>query len=317
MKKLRICVLGGTGFIGQHLLFTLARDGHHLRVLTRRREAHRELLVIPTLELVETDVHLVSELTGQFKGCDTVINLTGILHASGAPHGDFRSVHADLPRKVVEASQFNGIRRLLHMSALKASPEGPSEYLRTKGEGEQAVLAARHMDVTAFRPSVVFGPRDNFFNQFAAMLRFAPFIPLAGAEARFAPVFVGDVVEAFVRTLRARDSYGKAYELCGPRVYTLRELVKLTGRFTGRRRPVIGLGPGPARLLARTMELLPEPPMTRDNLASMSVDNVCHSDGLGELGITPTELETVVPGYLTRDGRDRYLQSLRSAARRG
>jgi len=317
MKKLSICVLGGTGFIGHHLLFVLARDGHRLRVLTRRREAHRDLLVIPTLELVETDVHLVSELTHQFKGCDTVINLTGILNPSGGPHGDFKTVHADLPAKVAEACRFNGIRRLLHMSALQSSTAGPSEYQRTKGAGEQAVLNAPEMDVTVFKPSVVFGPRDNFFNQFARLLRLAPFMPLAGAEARFAPVFVGDVVEAFARCLRDRDSYGQAYELCGPRIYTLRELVRLSGRYSGHRRPVIGLGPGPARLLARAMEFLPTPPMTRDNLASMSVDSVCHEDGLAALGIRATELETVVPAYLSRDGRERYLQDLRSAARRG
>ncbi|MDZ7751893.1 MAG: complex I NDUFA9 subunit family protein [Gammaproteobacteria bacterium] len=317
MKKLNICVLGGTGFIGHNLLFVLARDGHRLRVLTRRREGHRDLLVIPTLELVETDVHLVSELSSQFKDCDTVINLTGILNPAAGPHGDFKTVHADLPAKVVEACRFNGIRRLLHMSALQSSTEGPSEYQRTKGAGEQAVLGAPDMDATVFKPSVVFGPEDNFFNQFARLLRLAPFMPLAGADTRFAPVFVGDVVEAFARCLRNRDSYGQAYELCGPKVYTLRELVRLSGRYSGHRRPVIGLGPGPARLLARAMEFLPTPPMTRDNLASMSVDSVCHSDGLAALGIRATELETVVPAYLSRSGRDRYLQNLRSAARRG
>ncbi len=316
MDKHRICVLGGTGFVGRHLMFSLARQGHHLRVLTRRRERHRELLVIPTLELVEADVHYVSDLTERFQGCDTVINLTGILNPGAGEANSFEQVHAALPGKVVEACRFNGIRRLLHMSALGADPQGPSEYLRSKGRGEAAVTAAADLETTLFRPSVVFGPGDSFLNRFAAILRLAPVVPLASATTRFAPVYVGDVADAFIHALGERATIGRSYDLCGPRVYTLQELVEYTGRTIGRRPWVFGLGPKASRLQAHAMEYLPGPPLSRDNLASMSQDSVCADNGLGTLGIEPTALEAIAPAYLAGRGRETRYTDFRSHARR-
>lgn len=319
MRKHRICVLGGTGFVGHRLLHGLGRQGHHLRVLTRRRERHKDLLVLPTLELVEADVHYVSELSEQLAGCDVVINLVGILNAGAGAAGSFEAVHGELPAKVVEACRFNGIRRLLHMSALGASPQGPSEYLRTKAAGEEAVLAAARegLDVTMFRPSVIFGPEDDFFNRFAALVKLAPALPLAKPDARFAPVYVGDVVEAFLRTLDDRAAFGRTYELCGPGIYTLRELVEYVARQLGRRRWILGLGEGAAELQAKVFERLPGRILTRDNLRSLEVDSVCSEDGLEALGIRPTSLEAVAPAMLARAGRESYYQSLRVVAGRG
>ncbi len=319
MKKHRLCLLGGTGFIGQQLIARLARQGHHLRVLTRRRERHRELLVLPTLELVETNIHLVSELSARFQGCDAVINLVGALHDRDAPEESLAAVHAELPGKVVEACQFNGITRLLHMSALHADPQGPSQYLRTKGEGENRVhgAAKEGMAVTSFRPSVVFGPDDSFYNRFAALLNLSVVLPLACPEARFAPVYVGDVAEAFLRALDERKTFGQRYDLCGPQIYTLRELVRYTASAMGLKRLVLGLGDGASRAQARIMEWVPGKPFTRDNYLSMQVDSVCRTDGLAALNITPTSVDAVMPAHLQSRNRAVWLSGLRTLAGRG
>ncbi len=319
MRKHRLCVLGGTGFIGRHLISRLARQGHYLRVLTRRRERHRELLVMPTLELVESNIHRVSELSARFKGCDAVINLVGALNDGPTSSESLEAVHAQLPGKVVEACQFNGIRRYLHMSALNADPEGPSQYLRTKGVGENQVHAAIRdgMEVTSFRPSVVFGHDDSFFNRFAGLLSLSPVLPLACPETRFAPVYVGDVADAFMQALDDRATYGQRYDLCGPHTYTLRELVAYTAKSMGARRLVIGLGDGASRLQARLMEWVPGKPFTRDNYLSMQVDSVCRSDGLAALGIEPTSVDAVMPVHLQARSRAVWLNGLRTLAGRG
>lgn len=319
MKKHRICLLGGTGFVGRHLVTHLARQGHFLRVLTRRRERHRNLLVVPTLELVETNIHYVSDLSTHFKGCDTVINLVGTLNGANNPEGSLEAVHVDLPRKVAEACRFNGITRLLHMSALNADPKGPSAYLRSKGAGENLIHAeAREgLQVTSFRPSVVFGQDDDFFNRFAKLLALTPVLPLACPDARFAPVYVGNVVSAFVRALDDRKTFGQRYELCGPESHTLLDLVSYTARSAGLWRVILGLGDGASRLQARVMEWVPGKPFTRDNYLSMQVDSVCRSDGLKALGITPTGINAVVPEYLGSHSRSGYFSGLRVFARRG
>jgi len=319
MKKHRLCLLGATGFVGHHLVTRLAREGHPLRVLTRRRERSRDLLVFPTLELIQTDVHYVSDLTEHFKGCDAVINLVGTLHGEKAPEHGMEAVHVELPRKVVEAARFNGIARVLHMSALNADPNGPSEYLRTKGRGEDVVHESTRegMRVTSFRPSVIFGPGDHFFNRFSALLRLSPILPLACPDARFAPVFAGDVAEAFVKSLDDKTSFGQRLELCGPQTLTLRELVRYTARTVGLRRLVVGLGDSASRLQARLLEFAPGKPFTRDNYLSMQVDSVCRSDGLQRLGITPTGIDAVVPAYLGATNKASYLSGLRGLGGRG
>ncbi len=319
MRKHSICVLGGTGFVGRHLLSHLARQGHVLRVLTRRRERHRDLLVIPTLELIETDVHLVSELSTCFKDCDAVINLVGILNEGGMPGESLVATHAELPGKVIEACKFNGVRRLLHMSALNADPRGPSEYLRSKGQGERLVqdAARQGMEVTIFRPSVIFGPDDDFFNRFARLLALAPVLPLACPQARFAPVYVGDVAEAFARSLDNRSTFGERYDLCGPDTFTLLELVQYTARAAGRRRLILGLGDRASRAQARIMEWVPGKPFTRDNYASMQVDSACLSDGLASLEIAATGVDAVIPEHLGARSRSAWLSELRALAGRG
>lgn len=305
--KHRICVLGGTGFVGRHLVARLARDGHTIKVLSRRRERNRELLVLPTVRVVQFDARDEASLAREFAGMDVVINLVGILNESR--RAKFREVHVDLPRRVLAACRKSGIKRILHMSAINAdSGRGASAYLRSKGEGENAMHAESGVAVTSFRPAVIFGPEDDFFNRFACAMKLAPlFFPLPAPNSRMAPVYVGDVVEAFARSLDMRATFGQRYDLCGPRAYTLRELVEFTAREAGVNRTVIGLGPTLSSLMARVLEFAPGKPMSRDNLASLKTDSVCKGEFPPVFNITPTPLEAVVPTYLKAvDSRRRY-----------
>lgn len=299
MKIRSLCVLGGTGFVGRQLLNQLPPDRYRIKVLTRRRERHRELRVLPNVELLEADAHDPATLRAAFRGCDAVINLVGILNEAGQ---GFAAVHVELPRKIVQACKEAGVRRVLQMSALHAdAANGPSQYLRTKGAGEDLVhaAAADGLQVTSFRPSVIFGPRDSFINRFAGLLRLAPYLfPLACPDSRFAPVYVGDVAHAFIIALENGTTIGHRYDLCGPRVYTLREIVELTAREFGLRRKIIGLNDTLSRWQARLFEFVPGKPFTLDNYRSLQVDSVCRGDnGLLQLGITPTSLEAVLPRY--------------------
>ena len=320
MAAKRIAVLGGSGFVGRRLVAALTRQGHSTRVFTRRRSRSRSLLVMPACEIVETDTHVASNLEAHLAGCDVVVNLAGILNEHPGAGNRFRDVHAELPGKLAEACRRHGIGRMLHMSALGAGDDAPSEYLRTKFRGEQAAHAAEAagIAVTSFRPSVVFGPEDSFFNRFAGLLALSPFaFPLACPRARFAPVYVGDVVRAFLAALGDDSTAGQRYALCGPHAYTLRELVEYTAEVTGRRRLVVGLGDGPSRLQARVFERLPGKPFSTDNYLSTRVDSVCSGgNGLERLGITPRSVESVVPSYLGRSERNAWLGRLRASAHR-
>jgi len=219
MRIKKICIVGGTGFVGRALANRLACDGHQLRVLTRDRERHKEnLILLPELELVQTDVHDLDRLKYHFAGCDAVINLVGILNERRNNGAEFRKVHVELTEKIIAACSAQGIARLLHMSALNADSNGPSHYLRTKGEAEDLVHAASALHVTSFRPSVIFGPEDSLFNRFAALLKIFPLLPLACAEARFSPVYVNDVVEAIALTLNEPAWYGRRLQLGGPQI---------------------------------------------------------------------------------------------------
>jgi NADH dehydrogenase len=307
------CVLGGAGFIGRHVCHALAAAGYRVRVATRDRErAKEQLILLPTVDVAAVNIHDPVQLAAFVRGADAVINLVGVLHDSRGDRS-FQSAHVELARKVVAACRSGGVRRLVHMSSLASARDGPSRYLRSKGEAE-AVVRESGLAWTIFRPSVVFGPGDSFLNLFAMVLRFSPVVALACPGARFQPVFVGDVAAACVRSLAELDSFGRSYELCGPRVYTLRELVEYVGTVTGRRRPVIGLNDTLSYLQALAMELLPVKLMTRDNYYSMKVDNVCSCDF--PFGIAPTALEAVAPSYLgQRTPRARY-QRFRGQARR-
>jgi len=297
-----IAILGGTGFVGTHLANRLARAGYRLRVLTRRRERSKHLLVIPTLTLVQADVHDPAVLERELAGCDAAVNLVGILNERGDDGRGFRAAHVELTARLLEACRRNGVRRLLHMSALNADPAGPSHYLRSKGEAEALVHAAHgeQLAVTSFRPSVIFGPEDQLFNRFAGLLRLSPGVfPLACPQARFAPVYVGDVAGAFARALDLAAAAGARYELCGPHVYTLRRIVEYTRDLLGLRRLILALPDAAARLQARLAELAPGKPFSRDNYRSLQVDSVCGADaGLARLGIEPTPVEAIVPRYI-------------------
>ena len=319
MSAKRIAILGGSGFVGRHLAAALTREGCATRVLTRRRSRSRSLLVMPTCEVVETNVHLASNLDTHLAGCDAVVNLTGILNEHAGAGEGFGDVHAELPGKLVEACRRHRIERMLHMSALGVGADAPSEYLRTKFRGEQAAHAAQAhgIAVTSFRPSVIFGPGDSFFNRFADLLALSPFVfPLACPEARFAPVYIDDVVRAFLAALADDATAGQRYELCGPRTYTLRELVVFTAGITGHRRLIIGLGDRLSRLQGQVLERIPGKPFSTDNYLSTKVDSVCSCNGLERLGIAPRSVESVVPGYLGRSERNSRLGRLRASARR-
>jgi uncharacterized protein YbjT (DUF2867 family) len=318
MRALSIVMFGGTGFIGSHLAARLAERDVTI-VAPTRHEAHAMHLMPLGVDIVEADIHDDATLRRLVAGKDAVINLVGILHARrGMPYGpEFRRVHVELPRRIVAACAAEGVPRYLHMSALGAHRDGPSMYQRSKADGELAATSEASVAATIFRPSVVFGPEDNFLNMFARLQRHLPVVPLAGADARFQPVYVGDVADAYAHALREPASRHRTYELGGPGIYTLAELVRLAGRYSGHPRPVIALPDGLARLQAAFFELLPGTPLiTRDNLDSMKVDNVVKPSNevltAEALDIKLTALESVAPQYLAPDGQ---LDELRSRAR--
>ena len=306
-----ICILGGTGFVGRHLASRLADGAQPIKVLTRRRARHRDLLVLPSLQLIEANIHDLDQLKTHFDGCGAVVNLVGILNEKGRAGSGFRHVHVELAEKVVRACIDCRVPRLLHMSALNAdATSGPSHYLRTKGEAENYVLTASRetMGVTSFRPSVIFGPEDGFLNRFARLLRLIPFIfPLACPASRFAPVYVGDVTKALVNALGDKSARGQRYDLCGPREYTLKELVEYTARLTGRSRWVIGLPNWLSKLQAMVLEFVPGKPFSLDNYHSLSRDSVC-----GDHLRCPTSLESIAPIYLGTRHREHRLQQFRT-----
>ena len=311
MKTSSVCILGGTGFVGRHLVNRLAAEGVRCRILTRRPHRHRHVGVARGSTLVEANVHDRAELVRQFAGQDAVINLVGILNEGGGEN--FRRVHYELPLSVLAACQTAGVPRLLHMSALNADAQrGTSNYLKTKGAAEDYLHAnAGGVAVTSFRPSVIFGPDDSFFNRFAALLRIPGPFPLACPKARFAPVYVGDVAEAFARALDDPGTFDQRYDLCGPRVFTLRELVDYTVEAMGERKPILELNDTLSRLQAKVLGVMPGRPFTMDNYRSMQMDSVCERDGLGRLGITPTDVDAIIPFVLGQRLPKQRLDSLR------
>lgn len=306
MKK--ILILGGTGFVGRHLCEKLTRLQWRATIPTRRPSNAQSVQILPFVDVVPADVHDEAALTKLVAGHDAVVNLVGILHGNGAA---FEYAHVELPAKLARACLAAGVPRLVHVSALGADGRhpgtAPSLYLRSKSQGE-AVLqraAAQGLQLTMLRPSVMYGAGDRFLNLFARLQRVFPVLPLAGAAARFQPVWVEDVAQAIVNCLQDPATIGQTCELCGPEVFTLKQLVQLAGRASGvnhgRGRPVIPLPQALGRLQAWLMELAPgQPLMSRDNLDSMLVDNVASGQlpGLQALGITPAALTAIAPTYL-------------------
>jgi NADH dehydrogenase len=298
MKK--ILLLGGTGFVGRALCERLVEHDTALRltVATRHLAHAKPVQFLPTVDPVRCDVHDDAQLTRLVAGHDAVVNLIAILHGSAA---EFDKVHVQLAQRLALACSAAGVRRLVHVSALGVAVDAPSNYLRSKAEAE-ALLRAAPLDLSVLRPSVIFGADDSFLNLFAALQSVFPVMPLAGANARFQPVWVEDVAEAVVRCLERRETIGQTYECAGPQVYTLRELVQLAGRLAGHQRPVLALPESMGRLQAMAMELLPGVPlMSRDNILSMRVPNVASNSlpGLQALGIHAAALESVAPSYLS------------------
>ena len=297
-----VCVLGGTGFVGRAIAAKLARAGYSIRIPTRNRQRARKLLILPGLDLVQADVHDPEQLAAVLRGADTVINLVGILNERGHDGSGFRRAHVELAEKLMGACRKMGVRRVLQMSALKANAErGPSHYLSTKGLAEQVIRnqAGENIKYTIFRPSVIFGPDDSFCNRFARILRLTPLLPLARLDARFAPVYVGDVAEAFVRAIGDSHTFGQTYELCGPDAFTLEEILRFICAELGLRRIIIGL-PGPlGRFQAWVGDyLLPGKPFSRDNFRSLAVASVCRENGFAAFGIKPKRMQPAVSSYL-------------------
>jgi uncharacterized protein YbjT (DUF2867 family) len=313
MKK--VLVLGGSGFVGRHVCEKLTRLGIRVTVPTRRAINAREVQTLPMVDVLEANVHSESDLARLMPGHDAVVLLVAILHGSEA---DFERTHVELPRRVAAAMKQAGVQRLVHVSALGASAEGPSLYQKSKAAGE-SVLLASGLDVTILRPSVIFGAEDQFLNLFARLQTVAPFVPLAGAATRFQPVWVVDVAEAVVRSLQRPATVGQTIECTGPEILTLADLVRLAGRLSGHRRPVFGIPKALATVQASLMELMPgKPLMSRDNLRSMEVDNIASGQqpGLEALGITPAAIGPAAATYLDRLGRADPLINVRRFARR-
>lgn len=305
---MKILMIGGTGFIGSAVARRLAMQGHALCLPTRRRERAKHLTTLPTVSVVEADVHDPAVLATLLRGQDAVISMAGILR------GNFTRVHAELPAKIAAAAKAAGVRRIVHISALGAAADAPSAYLRSKAAGE-AALQDSGLDVTILRPSVVFGAGDSFLNLFAALQRCFPVLPLAGSQAHMQPVWVEDVAQTVALCVQRPDSVGQTYELGGPGVYTLRELVEYAGTVAGRRALVIGLPAPLAWLQAVAMEIVGGP-MTRDNLLSLSQANVCAAAPSLPFGQQAASLDAVVPAYLGRLRKASALDRFRETARR-
>lgn len=302
MELKKVLLIGGSGFVGGWVANRLSERGVRVIIPTRHRDHSKQVILLPTVYTVEADVHDPRQLAELMIGVDAVINLVGILHDgdSTQPYGKrFAAAHVELPKKIIAAMKASGVRRLVHVSALKAAADAPSAYLRSKAAGEALLRAASgELDITVLRPSVIFGPGDSFLNTFATLLKFFPVLPLACGGARFQPVYVGDVADALVASLTAGETFGQTYELAGPTVYTLRQLVDYTAKLVGEKRLIIDLPDALAKLQASVLGLLPKPPISPDNLRSMQVDNI--TDGAHDIpGWNPQRLEAVAPAYLS------------------
>ncbi|MFA9441342.1 complex I NDUFA9 subunit family protein [Uliginosibacterium sp. sgz301328] len=315
MEIRSVLLLGGTGFIGGHLANRLTAQGVRVVVPTRRYERRKQVSLLPTVEMEQADIHDPATLARLMADVDAVVNLVGVLHSrSGSPYGaDFARAHVELPRKIVAACKAAGVPRLIHISALGAASDAPSEYLRSKEDGEQAIRAAgEDIAWTIFRPSVVFGPQDHFLNTFACLARTFPVLPLAGANTRMQPIHVEDVGAAIAASLEREDSFKETFELAGPRVYTLRELVSYASeQATGKRRCIVPLSGALASLQATVLGMLPGQLMTRDNLRSLERDSVASGAPM-PFGLVPRSVETSAPAYLG----DHAAQTLYNDARR-
>ena len=312
-----VLIIGGSGFVGTAVANRLAKLDINVTVPTRRRERTKALIALPNVSMVQANVHDPEQLAKLMVGQDAVINLVGILHSRDLkiPYSRvFAEAHVELPKKIVVAAKAAGIRRVLHMSALKASTDAPSEYLRSKADGE-ALVKASGLDVTVFRPSVIFGVGDSFLSTFAKLLKLLPRFYVGYGQAKFQPVFVGDVAEVIVRSLLDCNAVGQTYELVGPKVYTLRQIIEYVNDVTGAQNTIKDLSEFWALIQAGVLSLLPNPMLSPDNLRSMEVDSVA-PDAVMPYGIIPAPLEAVAPTYLLGVAIKRNLDRYRLTAGR-
>ena len=298
-------VFGGSGFIGRYVVKRLAAAGHIVRVAGRNTEAAKQLMVTGRVgQVVPLYVSLGNEaaVARAVEEADLVVNLVGIL--TERQDGDFMRIQGDGAGRIARAAAAAGVARMVHVSAIGADASSPSRYAQAKAAGEAHIREALP-GATILRPSLVFGAEDQFFNRFGAMAMTLPVMPVISGDTRFQPVYVGDVADAVMAALHRDDAAGLTYELGGPRVWSFRDILVWILKETHRRRPLIEVPMGLARLQARIGELVPGKPFTRDQLLLLQRDNVVSPGmpGLVELGITPTPVELVVPDYL-----DRYRQ---------
>lgn len=314
-----IGIFGGTGFVGSRVANEIVELVPRIRIFTRSRDRARHLWPLPNTEIIETDFSHESSIAEQISKCDAIINLVGIPNEKRDDGMEFHRVHTELTRMIIKACCKASVKRYIHMSALNAEPFAASYYLRTKGEAENAAMAAQDagLPTTVFRPSVIFGQNDNFFNRFARLLRISPVLPLACAQTKFQPVFVGDVSKAIVGALTDRTTFGERYDLGGPEVKSLLDIVRYVSKLTDSNTIVVPLGPTMSKLQANIFEYYPGKPFSRDNLRSASEDNVCRdNNGFAQLNIKPTAIGEVVPTYLGDQFERRRYYDFRAAARR-
>ncbi len=315
---MKVFIVGGSGFVGGHLARRLSTAGHDITIATRYAPGARDVLVVPRTRITQCNPYDLNSLTQALEGHDVAINLVGILNERGFGGKGFRRAHVELVEKLLISCEAARVGRLLHMSSLNAG-QGDSHYLQTRGEGESLInqaCRAGHLKATIFRPSTIFGPDDSFLNRFSTLLRLSPVLPLARPRARFAPVFVGDVAEAFLRGLERIDDNGKVYELCGAEVWELKELVIWLRDILGLQRWVIGLPDALGRLQGLAFDFVPGKPFSSDNFKSLQLDSVCAEDGMNELGIDPWGMSQLAPTWLGNSTRQHRYQAYRRKARR-
>jgi len=306
-------LLGATGFVGRHLLPALTSDGHQCIVLARYAAGCRDLAVTPGVEVRQADIFNPDVLKRHFESADAVINLVGILNEPGRNGKGFHRVHVGLVEAVIAACREAGVPRIVHMSALNAG-KGTSHYLASKGRAEELLRAADDIATTIVQPSVIFGEGDAFFNRFAALLRWAPLMPLACADSKMQPVWVGDVCAAIAAAIEEPRTYGKTLVMVGPEKYSLRQLVEYTAVAAGLKRKVIGLPDSISRLQGLLMDFVPGKPFSSDNFRSLQIDNTSDDNSLPQFGIQPRSVPSVVPGYLAGSSRQHRLDRFRKWA---
>lgn len=305
MQTKTVSVLGGTGFLGKSVVNALLRAGYDVRVLARHATDSSELTPLSAgagrVMLVNADITQPKTLHDALEGSDAVVNLVGILYEKGRQR--FSNIHAQCPERLAKIAKDQGVKQFVHVSALGVNKASSSRYARSKMTGETAVLSAFNKAVI-LRPSVIFGPNDNFINQFAKMAKHAPALPLiGGGHTKFQPVYVEDVAQAVVKSLADSHHNGQVLELGGPKVYSFRQILEYIMQVTGYARPLISVPWLKAKLIGFFGEFLPKPPLTRDQVQLLKYDNVVDEDGFAKLGITPHPMELIVPRYAKKPSR--------------